>query len=241
MFHVEQNEEHEKEQDTLKAIEIRRICSKNGTFLKDRSEALLKDYVRMLRGWNSKVNLVSRKDTDNLWEAHILHSLSILFEVSLPDGCSIIDLGTGGGLPGIPIKIVRPDISLTLLDATRKKTVVVEEIVENLEMEEVSVVWGRAEDPAIAARLSGQFDVVVTRAVAPLPQLIRWSYPMVRKERRGGQNTPHLIALKGGALEAELASVRELSHVKKVRSKDLTFSGAENIPGVEKKIVTVHF
>lgn len=227
--------------DAVKAIEIRRICSKNGVFLNNEQLSGLAQFVQLVREWNSKLNLISRRDLENIWESHILHSLSIVFEQDLPIGGKVLDLGTGGGFPGIPLKIVRPDLLLTLLDATRKKSEAVASMVEEIGLRQTTVVWGRGEEASIIARLAGAFDRIVARAVAPLPDLVKWSRPLLRPDNADDPQGPKLIALKGGNLEAEVRGVRGLSYVREVRTKDLTFSGAETIPGVEKKIVTVFF
>ena len=239
MFHVEQHIGSQGMINNQKTVEIRRICAKNGVILNDRMCEQLMHYVQRLEEWNAKINLISRRDVGNVWEAHILHSLAVVFEHRLRERNSILDLGSGGGLPGLPVKIVRPDLSLTMLDATRKKVEAVRSIVSSLGLDEAEVVWRRAEDPAVRKQLNKKFDVVIARAVAPLQDLAKWSKPFVRSSSHASE--PSLIALKGGALDDEMRRVRSLGFVKEVRSKDLTFNGAEMVPGVEKKIVFVYF
>ena len=227
--------------DLVKSIEIRRICAKNGVFMSDDMERRMLQFARLLREANTRLNLISRKDVDNLWESHILHSLAILFEEKLPHNCVVLDLGSGGGLPGVPLTIVRPDISMILLDATRKKVEAVQAMVTELSLNTVEVLWGRAEDPLTVEKVSDRCDVVVARAVAPLKNLVSWSRVLVRRKRSVDGKTPHLVALKGGDLDDEIAVIQKIGYVRDVTSKHLTFIGAENIPGVEKKIVSVHF
>jgi 16S rRNA (guanine527-N7)-methyltransferase len=229
------------EPDKLNLLKIRRILSKNNTFVSDTQADKLLLFVGLLREWNKKLNLISRKDVDNVWQSHILHSLSVVLEVPLSKGVRVLDLGSGGGLPGIPIAIVRPDIHMTMLDATRKKTDAIKDMASRLGLENASVVWGRAEDEPTVSSLRNQFDLVIARAVAPLVKLEKWSQPFVRPHADADDTSPHLIALKGGDLGDEVARVRQQPSVGEVTIKDLTFNGSENIPGVDKKIVTVRF
>ena len=225
--------------DAVSCIEIRRICAKNAIILDDTASSRLIRFAQLLREWNAKLNLISRKDMDNLWDAHVLHSLSILFEINIPQSARILDLGTGGGLPGVPLKIVRPDLDMTLLDATRKKVDAVREMISGVGCANLHTQWGRAEDAAVTAALGRSFDVVVARAVAPLADLIRWSGPFIDRGADRPRELPHLVALKGVNLAGEVDQVYSRKLATEVRSKALTFAGSERIPGTEKKIVSV--
>ncbi len=222
-------------------IEIRRILAKNGVFASDDQLSLLGQFVGLLREWNKRVNLVSRRDVDNVWEAHILHSLGLLLEVSIPKSARVLDLGSGGGLPGIPISIIRPDLKVTMIDATRKKIGAVEAMVAQLGIKDAATVWGRVEEKKTIQQLAGRFDMIVARAVAALPDLVAWSYPLISATSLDQVTSPHLVTLKGGDLNDEIGKVGSSALVRDVRAKDLTFHGAEAIPGVRKQIVTVHF
>jgi 16S rRNA (guanine(527)-N(7))-methyltransferase RsmG len=188
--------------------------------------------------WNAKVNLISRKDTANIWQAHILHSASIPILVNIPKGAAILDLGSGGGLPGIVIKILRPDLHMVCLDATRKKMDAVGDMVKQLGLTDCEVTWGRAEDIGKQKPHMSSYNVVVARAVAPLHQLAQWSRPFLHPDRN---RPPTLAALKGGNLENETAQTRALHGVRSVRESALVFPGSEQIPGVDKKLVIVEF
>jgi len=159
-------------------------------------EALYKD-------WNEKINVISRKDMDGLYEKHILHSLSIAAAFDLPAGLEIIDLGTGGGFPGIPLAIFFPEIKFHLVDSIAKKLKVVQAVTDAIELKNVTVQHTRVED--IRNR---KFDYVVSRAVAPLNELWRWSKPVLNKElshrTENEANRPGLICLKGGDLNKEI-------------------------------------
>ena len=151
--------------------------------------------------WNTRINVISRKDIDSLYEKHVLHSLSIPVMGNLPEGASVIDIGTGGGFPGIPLAIFYPEVEFHLVDSIRKKLSVVEAVVDALELDNVTVQHTRAED--IKGR---RFDYAVSRAVAPLKELWHWSRPLLRKKAFGDDNfAPGLICLKGGDLAEEIA------------------------------------
>jgi 16S rRNA (guanine527-N7)-methyltransferase len=154
-------------------------------------------------GWNSRINVVSRKDIDALEVHHILHSLAIAKFCAFAPGTSVMDAGTGGGFPGIPLAILFPEAHFTLVDAVAKKIKVVQAVTEALGLRNVTPVCGRVE------QLPGRFDVVVSRAVTGLPAFVEWVWPRLRP---GTQHPPHgIICLKGGDLNAEIAAaVRQL-------------------------------
>ena len=153
----------------------------------------------LYREWNEKINVISRKDIDALYSHHVLHSLAIarylLTVPGLPEQFSrahILDLGTGGGFPGIPLAILFPDARFTLCDSVGKKTIVAQAVSQALALENVEVVNARAET------LPGTFDFVVSRAVAALPDF----YPWVK-----GKYTSGILYLKGGDVNEEIAQV----------------------------------
>ena len=151
--------------------------------------------------WNEKINVISRKDIDALYEKHVLHSLSIAATFSFAPGTAVIDLGTGGGFPGIPLAIYYPEVNFHLVDSIAKKLKVVQAIADALELQNVTVQHSRVEE--IKGR---QFDYVVSRAVAPLADLWRWSKPLIRtRSSVAGNAAPNgLICLKGGDLALEI-------------------------------------
>jgi 16S rRNA (guanine527-N7)-methyltransferase len=153
--------------------------------------------------WNSKINVISRKDLDSLYEKHVLHSLSIAAVFDFEKGKQILDLGTGGGFPGIPLAIFFPEVQFHLVDSIGKKIKVVDAVVEALSLKNVTTQHTRAEE--IKGR---KFDAVVSRAVAPLKELWQWSKPLLRKEAISNDNAKSyngLICLKGGDLAAEIS------------------------------------
>ncbi len=151
--------------------------------------------------WNAKINVISRKDIDNLYLHHVLHSLSIAKIVSWKAGTSIMDIGTGGGFPGIPLAILFPDVHFQLVDSIGKKIKVVQAVADALQLHQVSARQIRAE------QVKGQFDFIITRAVARLPQLYQWVHKKIK-----GQSSHELynglLCLKGGNLQEELKEIQ---------------------------------
>jgi 16S rRNA (guanine527-N7)-methyltransferase len=160
----------------------------------------------LYREWNEKINVISRKDIDNLYGHHILHALAIAKVIAFRENAEILDLGTGGGLPGIPLAILFPDTRFTLIDGTRKKIKVVEAVRQALDLQNVKARHIRAEE------LKQQFDFVVCRAVAGLDKLIRWSQLLLKKKQRHALPNG-LIALKGGDIQKEIEALPEGHYV----------------------------
>ena len=153
--------------------------------------------IELYRAWNSKVNVISRKDIDNLYVNHILHSLSIAKIHEFIDGTNILDVGTGGGLPGIPLAILFPKVNFTLLDSISKKIKVVEDIRKNLNLSNVITVNDRVENHDL------KYDFVISRAVSKMDKF----YLMVKNniKSKSINSLPNgIISLKGGDLESEL-------------------------------------
>jgi 16S rRNA (guanine527-N7)-methyltransferase len=156
-------------------------------------EQLMPLYVE----WNEKINVISRKDIDNLYRHHVLHSLAIAKFTQFKPDAHILDLGTGGGFPGIPLAILFPETKFYLADSINKKITVVKAVAEALGLENVTAHHTRAED------IKEKFDFVVTRAVATFDQLARWSLRSLKKEQRHAYPNG-IIALKGGNIKEEL-------------------------------------
>jgi 16S rRNA (guanine527-N7)-methyltransferase len=158
--------------------------------------------MRILPQLNERVNVISRKDIGALEERHILHSLAIAKKFSFDPGTQVMDVGTGGGFPGIPLAILFPHATFTLVDSIRKKIRLVKELCEALEMKNVIPVNGRMEN------LDTRADYVVSRAVTAFPRLYQWTHSLIRRGVSGSMPNG-LISLKGGDLEDELRPFRK--------------------------------
>lgn len=157
----------------------------------------------LYKDWNAKINVISRKDIDSLYEKHVLHSLAIAAIFDFPAGIEIIDIGTGGGFPGVPLAIFFPEIKFHLVDSINKKLKIIDAVKEAIGLPNVTTQHTRAED--IKNR---KFDFAVSRAVAPLKDLLHWSRPLLKNkttEMDGRMYKSGLICLKGGDLSQELA------------------------------------
>lgn len=151
--------------------------------------------------WNAKINVISRKDIDNLYEHHVLHSLGIAEIINFRAGSHVMDLGTGGGFPGIPLAIMFPDVQFHLVDSIGKKIRVCNEVITALGLTNVTTQHGRAEE------VKERFDFVVSRAVMPLADLVKISRKLMAKQQQNALPNG-LIALKGGELEHEASAVK---------------------------------
>ncbi len=159
--------------------------------------AKLKDVYTL---WNAQINVISRKDMDSLYDKHVLHSLMIATTFEFTAGQKILDIGTGGGFPGIPLAIFFPETNFVLADSIKKKLTVVEEVVKALQLTNVKTHWGRVED----IKEKNSFDFAVSRAVAPLGDLWQWAKPLIKKGSTGEFDNG-LICLKGGDLHQEIS------------------------------------
>jgi len=156
--------------------------------------------------WNSKINVISRKDMEHFYERHVLHSLGIAKVIQFTPGAQVIDVGTGGGFPGIPLAILFPETKFLLVDSIGKKIKVVQEVAEAAGISNVEAINARAED------VKGKFDFVVSRAVTTLPDFIKWVENKIKRESRNSMKNG-ILYLKGGDLEAELAPVQNKCQV----------------------------
>ncbi len=155
----------------------------------------------LYRDWNSKINVISRKDIDNLYEHHILHSLGIAQLVSFKPGTRIMDLGTGGGFPGIPLAIMFPEVQFHLVDSIGKKIRVCDEVRTALGLTNVTTEWNRAEN------VKEKYDFVVSRAVMPLADLVKLIRKNIARDSKNAMPNG-LICLKGGELEHEVMPMK---------------------------------
>ncbi|MEP7265036.1 MAG: 16S rRNA (guanine(527)-N(7))-methyltransferase RsmG [Bacteroidota bacterium] len=149
--------------------------------------------------WNARINVISRKDIEHFYERHVLHSLAIANFISFNQGSRVLDVGTGGGFPGIPLAILFPEVHFTLVDSIGKKIKIVEAVSEELGLTNVKAINGRVE------LLNDKFDFVVSRATASLSDLVKWTLQSIKKQGGNG-----IIALKGGDLKEELKGFKKV-------------------------------
>ncbi len=149
--------------------------------------------------WNSQINVISRKDIEELYTRHVLHSLGIGKVMQFNPGARILDVGTGGGFPGVPLAILFPETEFVLCDSIGKKIKVVNEVAQALGLKNLKAIHGRAES------ISGKFDFVVSRAVTAMPRFVEWINNKIEKESRHKLENG-ILYLKGGDLSEELSS-----------------------------------
>ena len=172
--------------------------------LSDEQIIKFKKLKELYKDWNLKINVVSRKDIDELYLRHVLHSLGIAKIQKFMPGSKILDVGTGGGFPGIPLAILFPDCNFILVDSIKKKIMVVDNVVKELQLNNVTTFCSRVE------KLNLKVDFMVTRAVAKMPKIIAWSKNgFNQKSNHSIRNG--IIALKGGNISNELSSLENLT------------------------------
>ena len=160
----------------------------------------------LYRDWNAKINVISRKDIDNLYEHHVLHSLAIGKALRFQPGTEILDFGTGGGFPGIPLAILFPECQFKLIDGTGKKIHVAQEVATAIGLKNCRAEHLRGEDE------NGKYDFVVSRAVMPLPDLVKIVRKNISKKQHNAMGNG-LFCLKGGDLQAEIQSFKNVVEV----------------------------
>jgi 16S rRNA (guanine527-N7)-methyltransferase len=179
------------------------IIQKYFTGLTDLQQQQFAQLDSLYREWNAKINVISRKDIDNLYEHHILHSLAIAKVINFRPTTQILDFGTGGGFPGIPLAILFPECQFRLIDGTGKKIRVAQEVCQAIGLTNCLPVHMRGEDE------KGKYDFVVSRAVMPLPDLVKIVRKNISKTQRN--TLPNgIICLKGGELQAETQPFRNI-------------------------------
>lgn len=183
----------------------------------------------LYKDWNEKINVISRKDIDSLYEKHILHSLAIARYITFKPKTHILDIGTGGGFPGIPLAIVFPECEFVLCDSIAKKITVAESISETIGLRNTDFVIGRVE------QLREPFDFIVSRAVAPMEQLYRWTHKLISQRQHNEMPNGYLL-LKGGDLEEEKNELLKLNRRLMITETPLTTYFSESFFDTKKLV-----
>ena len=202
---------------------IRTAAREVGIFLDQKQIQLFLIYLRELKEWNQKVNLTSLKDDTAIIKNHFIDSLSII--PHLPPAISLLDMGSGGGFPGVPVKIARPSLQVTLLEATRKKANFLRHLIRTLELSHITTLEGRAEAVTAHDQPHPFFDIVISRALTRLKPFLLLGEPFVKK---GG----YLLAMKGTKAEEEL---RESQKTIRDLSFTVSWKKEAQLPGTNKK------
>lgn len=210
------------------------ICSSNGIVLEKEQLDKIERYRGELAYWNKRVNLISRKEEDLLLEKHVLHSLAALKYVEIKPKSRCLDVGTGGGLPGIPIAIALPSIKMTLVDSIRKKTKIVELLADHAATKNMNVVTARAEELVSKPEVAGGFDFIFARAAAKIQSVVAWTKKTLKPR---GKYVLH----KGGDLSEEIAAAKKMFPTMEIEVRDIDMVGADWFKKDEKKIVICSF
>ena len=218
----------------LTAENVRRVCLENGLDISDSQWQLLEKWAALLLEVNQKVNLISRKETEFLWEKQILPCLALLIFRKFGLDADVCDFGTGGGLPGMPLAIVRPDLRLTLLDSRHKKIEVVQQMIERLKLSNAQAVLGRGEELGKQRPWRQRFPLLTARAVAPLIDLVRWTADL-----RKAESVLHIY--KGGEIKEEVFALSKKFSGVRVNKSLMVLKGYPKFAENQKYIISLEF
>ena len=218
----------------MDALETWTMLSAEGIVLDRGQMRQLERFAGEITYWNEKINMISRRDAENLWERHIAHSLAMLKYVAIPRKARLLDVGTGGGFPGIPLAIARPDCFVTLVDSIAKKSKMTAMFAQHTGLKTLTAINARAETLADDMRYVGNFDVITARAVAPAEEIIGWTRPLLKS---GGI----FVFLKGGDLTAELDAARFAYPDAVITETPIEMRGFPWFAQDEKKVVICRF
>ena len=236
----------------IEAVEFRNVVLKNGLKISDDQVTKLLLYSNLLLEWNQKINLISRRDQENIIEQHILASISPLFKFEFERGASILDLGTGGGLPGIPLAILCPENKFTLLDSIQKKIKALTEMMKELNLSNVTATARRAEELSGLPNNKGVFGYVTSRATASVSEIIKWgrpflgphadniSAPALERQRRPKIPAGALVLYKGGDISGEIEDAKRNEKPAGITIHDLTIDGINESHFHDKKLVIIY-
>lgn len=221
-------------QSPLTAADVRRICLENGLDISDSQWQLLEKWAALLLEVNQNVNLISRKETEFLWEKQILPCLALLIFRKFSPDADVCDFGTGGGLPGMLLAIVRPDLRLTLLDSRHKKIEVVQQMVDSLKLSNAQTVLGRGEELGKQRPWLQRFPLLTARAVAPLIDLVRWTADLRKVE-----SVLHIY--KGGEIKDEVFALSKKVSGLRVNKSLMVLKGYPKFAENQKYIISLEF
>src|SRR5208283_2958816 len=220
-------------------IKIREVARENGFNIGEEDVEKLHLFATYFLLWNKNINLISRNDESKIWNRHILASLSVLFFRSFVRPATILDLGTGGGFPGIPLAICLPDCKFLLMDSIQKKIIAVNDMLLKLQLTNVTTLVGRAEELGTKNGLHKNFDYVIARAIGPTKEIIRWGVPFLKSTERAkvkesfdrsemkSISPGSLVLMKGGNLEEEMKEVQNKYHPRSVEIVPVTVKGID--------------
>jgi len=218
----------------LSAADVRRICLENGLDISDSQWQLLEKWAALLLEVNQNVNLISRKETEFLWEKQILPCLALLIFRKFSPDVDVCDFGTGGGFPGILLAIVRPDLRLTLLDSRRKKIEVVQQMIDSLKLSNAQTVLGRGEELGKQRPWRQRFPLLTARAVGPLIDLVRWTADLRKVE-----SVLHIY--KGGEIKDEVFALSKKVSGVRVNKSLMVLKGYPKFAENQKYIISLEF
>ena len=221
-------------QSPLTAADVRRICLENGLDISDSQWQLLEKWAALLLEVNQNVNLISRKETEFLWEKQILPCLALLIFRKFSPDADVCDFGTGGGLPGMLLAIVRPDLRLTLLDSRCKKIEVVQQMIDSLKLSNAQTVLGRGEELGKQRPWRQRFPLLTARAVAPLIDLVRWTADLRKVE-----SVLHIY--KGGEIKDEVFALSKKVSGVRVNKSLMVLKGYPKLAENQKYIISFDF
>ena len=208
------------------------VLSANNIVLTVEQIEQFKRYEKELLYWNEKINLISRQDKQNILEKHFLHSLSILKYIEFPKKARCLDIGTGGGFPGLPLKIALPEIHITLSDSIKKKLKTTEMFAKHTGLRNIECKLGRVEDLSKNKKYIQHFDIICSRAVAQTVKLIDWSLPLLK-------STGKFIFLKGGDLDTEVCDAQTQYPQLDFTVLEIDMLGCDWLKNEGKKLVVV--
>jgi len=213
-------------------IEFWTLCSANNIELDKLQMENIRRFHQEVIYWNEKVNIISRKDIDNLLDRHILHSLSIMKYVNIPPKARIIDVGTGGGFPGTPLKIANPDIFITLVDSIAKKLKIANMIAQHTGLRNIEAKAQRIEELAKNANYQQKFDFVVSRATASAVKIYSWTHNLLKP-------TGQIILWKGGDLTNEIDELNDFDKNLNIKVINIDLFGYDFFKKEDKKFLII--